>query len=406
MRLFSIIRMAARSINRNKMRSALTMLGIVIGVAAVIAMLAIGQGARDTINKQIASMGTNVLMVFPGAFSSGGVRMEAGTASRFSEEDAIAIKANCRNVLYVTPTARTGVQVKAGGQNWRTTIWGVYSSYIDIRSWELSTGMVFSDADVRGATKVCILGQTVVANLFDADINPIGQVIRIKNLPFTVIGVLTSKGQSGGGQDQDDLIIAPFSTVQRKILGSTYAQGLTASSVSAAAVEDARQEINQELMARRKGSQGDGFDYTIRTQTDISAMANQTAQTLSILLASIALVSLLVGGIGIMNIMLVSVTERTREIGIRMAVGARGRDVLLQFLVEALFLSFLGGVVGIIFGAGASWIISKSQGWPIAISGLSLLLGFGFSAATGIFFGWYPARKAAALNPIDALRYE
>jgi putative ABC transport system permease protein len=406
MRLFGIIRMAARSINRNKMRSFLTMLGIVIGVAAVIAMLAIGQGARNAINAQIASMGTNVLMVFPGAFTSGGVRMEAGTASRFSEEDAIAIKATCRAVLYVTPTSRTSVQVKAGGQNWRTTIWGVYPSYLGIRDWGLSAGAEFSDTDVRGATKVCILGQTLVTNLFGDGANPVGQVIRIKNLPFTVVGVLVGKGQSGGGQDQDDIIIAPFSTVQRKIVGTTYAQGLTASAVSADMVDEARLEINQTLMDRRKGSQGDGYDYTIRTQTDISAMANQTAATMSILLASIALVSLLVGGIGIMNIMLVSVTERTREIGIRMAVGAKGSDVLLQFLVEALVLSFLGGLLGIVAGAGASWIISKSQGWPVAISGLSLLLGFGFSAATGIFFGWYPARKAASLNPIDALRYE
>jgi putative ABC transport system permease protein len=406
MRLLGIIRMAARSINRNKMRSFLTMLGIVIGVAAVIAMLAIGQGARNAINAQIASMGTNVLMVFPGAFTSGGVRMEAGTASRFSEEDATSIKANCRAVQYVTPTSRTSVQVKAGGQNWRTTIWGVYPSYLNIRDWGLSAGSDFSDTDVRGATKVCILGQTLVTNLFGDGANPVGQVIRIKNLPFTVVGVLVGKGQSGGGQDQDDIIIAPFSTVQRKIVGTTYAQGLTASAVSADMVDEARLEINQTLMDRRKGSQGDGYDYTIRTQTDISAMANQTAATMSILLASIALVSLLVGGIGIMNIMLVSVTERTREIGIRMAVGAKGSDVLLQFLVEALVLSFLGGLLGIIAGAGASWIISKSQGWPVAISGLSLLLGFGFSAATGIFFGWYPARKAASLNPIDALRYE
>jgi putative ABC transport system permease protein len=406
MRFFGIIRMAARSINRNKMRSFLTMLGIVIGVAAVIAMLAIGQGARNAINAQIASMGTNVLMVFPGAFTSGGVRMEAGTASRFSEEDAAAIKANCRGVLYVTPTSRTSVQVKAGGQNWRTTIWGVYPSYLGIREWGLSAGTEFSDTDVRGATKVCILGQTVVTNLFGEGANPVGQVIRIKNLPFTVVGVLVGKGQSGGGQDQDDIIIAPFSTVQRKIVGTTYAQGLTASAVSGDMVDEARLEINQTLMDRRKGSQGDGYDYTIRTQTDISAMANQTAATMSILLASIALVSLLVGGIGIMNIMLVSVTERTREIGIRMAVGAKGSDVLLQFLVEALVLSFLGGLLGIVAGAGASWIISKSQGWPVAISAFSLLLGFGFSAATGMFFGWYPARKAASLNPIDALRYE
>jgi putative ABC transport system permease protein len=406
MRLFGILRMALRSINRNKMRSILTMLGIVIGVAAVIAMLAIGQGARNAINSQIASLGTNLLMIFPGAFSSGGVRQEAGTASRLTEEDASAIRSGCSAIQNVTPMARTSAQVKAGGQNWRTSIQGAYPNYIQIRDWPVLEGANYTETDQRGATKVCILGKTVVKNIFGEGANPVGQVIRIKNLPFTVVGVLESKGQNAGGQDQDDVIIAPFSTVQRKLIGAIYAGSLMASAVSTAQVEDARSQINQVLMDRRKGSQGDGFDYTIRTQTDISNAANQTAQTLSILLASIALVSLLVGGIGIMNIMLVSVTERTREIGIRMAVGAKGSDVLLQFLVEALVLSFLGGLLGIVAGAGASWIISKSQGWPVAISGLSLLLGFGFSAATGIFFGWYPARKAASLNPIDALRYE
>ena len=406
MRLFSILRMALRSINRNKLRSALTMLGIVIGVAAVIAMLAIGQGARNAINSQIASLGTNLLMIFPGAFSSGGVRQEAGSASRLTEDDATYIKTGCNAVQNVTPMARTSSQVKAGGQNWRTSIQGAYPNYLQIRDWGVAEGANYTETDQRGATKVCVLGQTVVTNLFGAGANPVGQIIRIKNLPFTVVGVLESKGQNAGGQDQDDVIIAPYSTVQRKLIGATYAGSLIASAVSTQQVEDARAQINQTLMDHRKGSQGDGFDYTIRTQTDISNAANQTAQTLSILLASIALVSLLVGGIGIMNIMLVSVTERTREIGIRMAVGAKGSDVLLQFLVEALVLSFLGGILGMIGGAGASWIISKSQGWPVSVSAFSLLLGFGFSAATGIFFGWYPARKAASLNPIDALRYE
>jgi putative ABC transport system permease protein len=406
MRLLSILRMALRSINRNKLRSILTMLGIVIGVAAVIAMLAIGQGARNAINSQIASLGTNLLMIFPGAYTAGGVRSEAGTASRLSEDDANAIKAQCQAVMYSTPMARTSVQVKAGGQNWRTTIFGAFSNYLKVRDWDLATGTNYTDADERGATKVCILGQTVITNIFGQGANPLGQIIRIKNLPFTVIGTLIAKGQNAGGMDQDDCIIAPYSTVQKKLIGSVYAGNLLASAVTTEATEEARQEINQTLMNRRKGSQGDGYDYTIRTQTDISNAANQTAQTLSILLASIALVSLLVGGIGIMNIMLVSVTERTREIGIRMAVGAKGSDVLLQFLVEALVLSFIGGIIGMIGGAGASWVISKSQGWPIAISGWSLLLGFGFSAATGIFFGWYPASKASALNPIDALRYE
>ena len=398
--------MAGRSINRNKMRSFLTMLGIVIGVAAVIAMLAIGQGAKNAINSQIASLGTNLLMIFPGAFTAGGVRSEAGTASRLTEDDAVAIKTQCPAVQYASPMARTSAQVKAGGQNWRTSIFGAYPTYLKIRDWDLAAGAMFTDADERGATKVCVLGQTVVTNIFSQGALPVGQIIRIKNLPFTVVGTLISKGQNAGGQDQDDCILAPFSTVQKKLLGNTYAGSLLASAVTTEATEEARQEINQVLIDRRKGSQGDGYDYTIRTQTDISNAANQTAQTLSILLASIALVSLLVGGIGIMNIMLVSVTERTREIGIRMAVGAKGSDVLLQFLVEALVLSFMGGILGMVAGAGVSWLISQSQGWPISISAFSLFLGFGFSAATGIFFGWYPARKASALNPIDALRYE
>ncbi len=406
MRLLSILRMALRSINRNKLRSILTMLGIVIGVAAVIAMLAIGQGAKNAINSQIASLGTNLLMIFPGAFTAGGVRSEAGTASRLTEDDAFAIKAQCPSVLYVTPMARTSDQVKAGGQNWRTAIYGAFPNYLQIRDWQMASGVMFTDADERGAAKVCVLGQTVVTNIFGQGANPVGQIIRIGNLPFKVVGTLISKGQNAGGQDQDDQIIAPFSTVRKKIIGSEYANNLMASAITAAATDQARQEINQTLMSRRKGSQGDGFDYTIRTQTDISDAANQMAQTFSILLLSIASVSLLVGGIGIMNIMLVSVTERTREIGIRMAVGAKSNDVLLQFLVEALVLSFLGGLIGIILGAGVSSIISQSQGWPVAISGWSLLLGFGFSAAIGIFFGFYPARKASVLNPIDALRYE
>jgi len=398
--------MAFRSINRNKMRSFLTMLGIVIGVAAVIAMLAIGQGARNAINAQIASLGTNLLMIFPGAFSAGGVRSEAGTASRLTEDDAIAIKAQCPTIMYSTPMARTSAQVKAGGQNWRTTIFGAYPNYSKIRDWDLATGSMFTDADERGSVKVCVLGQTVITNIFGESANPIGQTVRIKNLPFTVIGTLIAKGQNAGGQDQDDAVIAPYSTVQKKLIGSTYAGNLMASAVTSEATDEARQEVNQVLKDRRKGSQGDGFDYTIRTQTDLSNAANQMAQTFSILLLCIASVSLIVGGIGIMNIMLVSVTERTREIGIRMAVGAKGRDVLLQFLVESLVLCFMGGILGMIAGAGASWIISKSQGWPVAISGWSLLLGFGFSAAIGIIFGLYPARKASALNPIDALRYE
>ena len=296
--------------------------------------------------------------------------------------------------------------MKAGNQNWRTSIQGVYPEYLDIRDWPLQSGLNITDADERSATKVCIVGKTVIQNIFGAQQNVIGLTIRIRNMPFKIIGVLSEKGQNAMGQDQDDLVIAPFSTVQKKLMGITFANSLIASAKSEAQIEEARQEINQVLTDRRKGSGGDGTDFTIRTQTDIGNAADQTSKTLSVLLASIACVSLIVGGIGIMNIMLVSVTERTREIGTRMAVGARGNDVLLQFLVEALVMSFTGGFLGIMTGAGFSILISKTQGWPVTVSVFSVVLGFGFSAAIGIFFGWYPARKAASLKPIDALRYE
>ena len=406
MRFRTILKIAVRSINRNKMRSFLTMLGMIIGVAAVIAMLAVGQGARDMINAQIASLGTNVILIFPGASSQGGVRMEAGSSSRLTEDDIAAIKKMCSAVQYASPLARTTQQVKAGNQNWRTSINGAYSEYLDIRDWSLQDGVNYTDADERGANKVCVIGKTIVENLFGTGANAVGQSIRIRNLPFKVVGVLSEKGQNANGQNQDDIIFAPFSTVQKKVMGITFANSLIASATSEAQIEEARQEINQTLTSRRKNSSGDGTDFTIRTQTDIGNAAEQTSKTLSVLLASIACVSLIVGGIGIMNIMLVSVTERTREIGIRMAVGARGTDVLLQFLVEALVMSFTGGILGIASGAGFSVLISKIEGWPVTVSVFSVLLGFSFSAAIGIFFGWYPARKAASLKPIEALRYE
>jgi putative ABC transport system permease protein len=406
MRFRTILKIAVRSLNRNKMRSFLTMLGMIIGVAAVIAMLAVGQGAKDMISAQIAALGTNVLLIFPGAHTSGGVRMEAGSSSRLNEDDIAAVKKTCPAVRYASPLARTTQQVKAGNQNWRTSINGAYSEYLDIRDWSLQAGVNYTDADERGANKVCVIGQTIVENLFGAGADAVGQAIRIRNLPFKVVGILSEKGQNAMGQDQDDIIIAPFSTVQKKVMGITYANSLIASATSEAQIEEARQEINQALTDRRKGSDGDGTDYTIRTQTDIGNAASQTSKTLGVLLFAIACVSLIVGGIGIMNIMLVSVTERTREIGIRMAVGARGTDVLLQFLVEALVMSFTGGIIGIAAGAGFSVLISKIQGWPVTVSVFSVLLGFSFSAAIGIFFGWYPARKAASLKPIEALRYE
>jgi putative ABC transport system permease protein len=322
-----------------------------------------------------------------------------------TEDDAIAIGHTCPSVRAVTPIARTSAQVKYQNQNWRTSVYGAYSQYLDIRDWPVASGASYAPSDERGGTKVCLLGQTVATNLFGTQ-SPVGAVVRIRNLPFTVAGVLETKGQNAMGQDQDDIVLAPFATVQRKLLGASWVGTIIASAVSEDAVEPSRQEINEALMARRKNSTGDGSDYTIRTQSEIASAAQQTARTMSVLLACIAAVSLIVGGIGIMNIMLVSVAERTREIGIRMAVGATGADILTQFLVEAVVLSVFGGLIGILVGVSASSLIAVLQHWPVAVSGSAVGLGFTFAAAIGVFFGWYPARQASALNPIDALRYE
>jgi putative ABC transport system permease protein len=406
MSVLNVLRVAARSLGRNKLRSVLTMLGIIIGVAAVIAMLAIGQGARYAIESQIASLGTNMLIVFPFASSQGGVRFEAGTSIRLTEDDAVAIREQCPAVQYVSPIVRTSEQVVAGNLNWRTQIQGVLPEYLIIRDWPLESGSSFTDSDVRAATKVCLLGQTVVKNLFGDNVDPVGQTIRIKQQPFKVIGVLTAKGQDAGGRDQDDFIAAPFSTVQKKILGITWANTIFVSAVSQAAIYDAQTQITDLLRSRHKLLPWEDNDFTVRNQTDIAATAQATSETLTVLLAAIASVSLIVGGIGIMNIMLVSVTERTREIGIRMSIGARSKDILLQFLIEAMVLSLFGGALGIGLGVSSSYIISSTAGWPVLVSGFSIGLSSFFAAAIGIFFGFYPARKASLLNPIDALRYE
>ncbi|MEO7426136.1 MAG: ABC transporter permease [Fibrobacteria bacterium] len=406
MRMTALLMIAMRSLSRNKLRSILTMLGIIIGVAAVIAMLSVGQGAKETVAKSIAGLGTNVITVFPGGGGPGTVRTDAGTSSRLTEEDVEAIRKGAEGLNYITPTTRSGAQVKYAGQNWRTSVFGAYPEYLQIRNWNPSEGVNFSMSDERGASKVALLGQTVATNLFGEGVNPVGQTIRIKNLPFRVIGLMEAKGQGSFGQDQDDIIIAPYSTVLKKLVGSTYAQNLTASAVSEEAIPEASAQIDEVLRNRFHLGPSDVADYTIRTQTEIAQTAGSVTQTMTVLLSSIAAISLLVGGIGIMNIMLVSVTERTREIGIRLAVGAKGRDILLQFLVEAVVISFFGGLIGIAFGAGVSTLLSSLQGWAVKLSPSSMLIAFLFSAATGIFFGWYPARKAAMLNPIDALRYE
>jgi len=405
MKMLNILLSAFRALRRNKMRSFLTMLGIIIGVAAVIAMLAIGQGAEYSVQQQIDALGTNVLIVFPGSQQQGGLRSGAGTMTTLTEEDAATIQRECPAVAFVSPGTRSGGQVIAGNLNWGTGIEGCGADYLEIRKWGVDYGEYFTESDVKAATKVCLLGKTVSDALFPES-SPVGQNVRIRNVPFKVIGVLAKKGQNAMGQDQDDIILAPYTTVLRRLSHYPYLRYIVVSATSPTNINAAQSQVSELLRMRHKLSSYDPDDFTIRNQADLAAAANATTQILTILLASIASVSLLVGGIGIMNIMLVSVTERTREIGIRMSVGARGRDILTQFLIEALVLSLLGGIVGIALGVGGSTAISTFAKWPTIITVFSIILSFGFSIAIGIFFGFYPARKAAQLNPIDALRYE
>ena len=405
MKLKNILLSALRALQRNKMRSFLTILGIIIGVGAVIAMLAIGQGAEYSVKQQIASLGTNVLMVFPGAQQQGGVRSAAGTAVTLTENDVQAISNDCPDVEYVSPGSFAGGQVIAGNMNWFTHVHGVGPDYTEIREWPVEYGEFFTNQDVKSANKVCILGQTVVSNLFPGS-DPIGQTIRIRNVPFKVIGIMSRKGQNPMGQDQDDVILAPYTTVIQRLSHWKNLAYILISAVSLRDIPRAESQIRSVLRMTHKIEPYQPDDFTIRNQTDIASAATATTKILTVLLASIASVSLLVGGIGIMNIMLVSVTERTREIGIRVSVGARGTDILTQFLIEALVLSLLGGITGIILGVVGSQAISDFAGWPTIITAFSIVLSFGFSIAIGIFFGFYPARKAAMLNPIDALRFE
>jgi len=406
MRIINLIKIAYRSLSRNKLRSFLTMLGIIIGVASVIAMLAIGQGSKQNIQSSIESLGSNTIMLIPGAFTQGGVHLEAGSANSLRRQDAEAIAARCDLVKYVSPIVFKGVQVISGSNNWRTVIYGVLNDYFEIRNLSIIDGINFTMADDKAAAKVCVVGQTVINKLFGETFNPMGQIIRVNNIPFKIIGVLSKKGQNSFGQDQDDIIIAPFSTVQKRMLSTTNVNSIFSSALSQELIEDASDEISSLIRERHKLAPSDEDDFTVRTQQDIANIFGAVSKVMTILLASIASISLLVGGIGIMNIMLVSVTERTREIGIRLAVGAKSRDILIQFMIESIFISFIGGFIGVCFGVLISSLVANFGGWPITITFSSIILSFTFSSLVGLFFGWYPARKASNLNPIEALRYE
>jgi len=399
-------RIALKALARNKMRTALTMLGMIIGVSAVITLVALGSGAQFQIEEQIKAGGTNMVTIMAGNFTAGGVRGGVGAASSLKIEDVEAIKKEVPDVQYIAPGVNLRAQVIAGNQNWSTRLEGTDVDFPLIRQWPVKYGAFFSPQDVSSASKVAVLGKTVSEQLFGPDVDPTGQMIRIRNQPFKVIGMMDTKGQAAMGNDQDDTIFAPFTTVQKRLQGQQNIQNITISAASAESVTDVADAVAVVMRTQHKLVAGDLDDFTIRTQQEIADIRTATVDTMTNLLAGIAGVSLIVGGIGIMNIMLVSVTERTREIGIRLAIGAKGRDVLLQFLVEAIVISLLGGGVGIALGFGMADLATRIWQFPTAVPPSAVAMAFGFSAVTGIFFGFYPARKAAALDPIVALRYE
>jgi len=405
MDLQAVIRVALRALARNKMRTALTMLGIIIGVGAVICTVAIGEGASNQVQEQIRNLGDNIVFVAAGSVSQGGVRMGSAATKTLTVADAKAIQQQIPMIARVSPGVGSRVQVVYGNQNWNTRVSGVGPEFLEIRRWPVANGSAFSDHEVEAAANVCLLGPTVVENLFGSE-DPVNQTVRIQNLPFRVIGVLASKGQSPFGQDEDDTILMPFTTVQKKISGIDWLQFVMCSAISPEAINPARQQIAGLLRQRHRLRPNEDDDFIIRSPMDLANAQAQAGKIMTLLLASIASVSLLVGGIGIMNIMLVSVTERTREIGVRMAVGATEEDVQMQFLSEAMVLSLFGGSAGVLFGVGASIGVSSMLQWPTRIPPLAIVIAVLFSAGVGIFFGYYPARKAARLDPIEALRYE
>jgi putative ABC transport system permease protein len=405
MRVGSTFNVAFRALRRNKLRSVLTALGIIIGVGAVIAMVGIGNGAKAQVEAQIASLGQNVILIFSGSTTSSGIRTGWGGAGTLKIEDAEAIRREVPGVVGVSEEVVSTTQVAAGNQNWFTRIYGESADYFDIRQWPLADGAPFTPQDVRSANKVCVIGRTTATQIYGNE-DPVGQILRIKEVPFTITGVLTPKGLSPQGVDQDDIVIMPYTSAMKRVIGGNNLRNINVQIGDARQVEAAQQQIISLLRQRHNIRPGRDDDFTVRNQQEIAEAATATSRVMTLLLGAIAGVSLVVGGIGIMNIMLVSVTERTREIGVRMAVGAHGKDILTQFLIEAVTLSSVGGVIGIICGIGASRILSAYAHWPTLISLSSILIAFLFSAAVGVFFGFYPAREAARLDPIEALRYE
>ena len=402
----NLFKIALRALANNKLRAFLTMLGIIIGVASVIAMLAIGQGSKKSIQQQISEMGSNMIMIHPGAEMRGGVRQDPSAMQTLKLENYEKLSEECTYLSGISPNVSSSGQLVAGANNYPSSVSGVSMDYLTIRQLTVEQGEMFTENDIRTAAKVCVIGKTIVDNLFPDGSDPIGKVIRCNQIPFRVIGVLKSKGYNSMGMDQDDVVLAPYSTVMKRLLAQTYISGIFASALTEDMTDEAVDEITTILRREHKLKETDDDDFTIRTQQELSSMLNTTTDLMTTLLACIAGISLVVGGIGIMNIMYVSVTERTREIGLRMSVGARGVDILSQFLIEAILISITGGLIGVIIGCGASFMIKTIAHWPVFIQPWSVLLSFLVCTVTGVFFGWYPAKKAADLDPIDALRYE
>ena len=408
----NLFKIALRAIAANKMRSFLTALGIIIGIASVITMLAIGQGTKRSIQSNISEMGSNMIMISPGADMRGGVRQDASSMETLKMADFEAIKEGCTYVKAVSPMVQSSGQFIYGNNNAPSSVYGVNQDYLEIRQLTVSEGDMFTDADIKTSAKVCVLGQTVVDNLFGDGVDPIGKVVRFKSIPFRVVGVLKKKGYNSMGMDQDDMVLAPYTAVMKRILAQTYLSGIQCSAITEGVTDMAIDEISAILRRNHKlkdsvdDMPGDEDDFNIRSQEELSSMMNTTTNMLTILLGAVAGISLIVGGIGIMNIMYVSVTERTREIGLRMSVGARGIDILNQFLIEAILLSVTGGIIGVILGVSLSYAINSLAHWPIFIQPWSIIMSFAVCTLTGVFFGWYPAKKAARLDPIEAIRYE